>query len=134
MLAKECGDTWTRLMVDVNRAALLIARRDFVMAREVCERLLQEAGEVHETRLLAETYKHCGVIARETGRLEDAESYLRLSYEQATAREDLLLAAETAREQAELFLVLGRNRDTLQVLSLSHRLFSQLARAETSQT
>ena len=126
MLATECGDTWTRLMVDVNRAALLIARRDFDKARQVCERLLHEAGEVHETRLLAETYKHCGVIARETGRLEDAEKYLRISYEQATAREDLLLAAETAREQAELFLALGRNRDTLQALSLSHRLFSQL--------
>jgi putative nucleotidyltransferase with HDIG domain len=44
-------------------------------------------------------------------------------------REDLLLAAETAREQAELFERLGRNRDTLQALSLSHKLFTRL-RAE----
>src|SRR6185436_10550507 len=58
MLARESGDIWTRLMVDVNRAALLIARRDFGNAREVCERLIKEAGDVHETRLLAETYKH----------------------------------------------------------------------------
>jgi putative nucleotidyltransferase with HDIG domain len=42
------------------------------------------------------------------------------------AREDLSLAAETAREQAELFLALGRNRDTLQALSTSHRLFTKL--------
>ena len=33
-----------------------------------------------------------------------------------TIGEDLLLAAETAREQAELFITLGRNRDTLQAL------------------
>ena len=126
MLAKECGDTWTHLMVDVNRAALLIARGRYDDARTVCGRVLLEAGAVHETRLLAETYKHCGVIARETGRLNDAENYLRQAYDQATAREDLLLAAETAREQAELFLALGRNRDTLQALSLSHKLFTKL--------
>jgi putative nucleotidyltransferase with HDIG domain len=42
------------------------------------------------------------------------------------AREDLLLAAESAREQAELYLARGRNRDTLQALSLSHRLFTKL--------
>lgn len=126
MLATECGDTWTRLMVDVNRAALLIERRDFITARQVCDRVVREAGQVNETRLLAETYKHCGVIARETGRLDEADNYLRLSYDQATAREDLLLAAETSREQAELYLALGRNRDTLQALSVSHRLFSQI--------
>lgn len=126
MLARENGDTWTRLMVEVNRAALLIARRDFREARALCDQLIREAGEVHETRLLAETYKHCGVIARETGRLDEADRHLRRAYDQATAREDLLLAAETSREQAELYLALGRNRDTLQALSVSHRLFSQI--------
>jgi putative nucleotidyltransferase with HDIG domain len=125
-LAKECGDTWTRLMVESNRVALLLKLRDFASAQAVCERLMLEAGELRETRLMAETYKHCGVIARETGRLEEAEIYLNLAYEQATARQDLLLAAETAREQAELFLALQRNRDALGALTLSHRLFSQI--------
>jgi putative nucleotidyltransferase with HDIG domain len=37
-----------------------------------------------------------------------------------------LLAAETAREQAELSELMGKNRETLQSLSLSHRLFTQL--------
>jgi len=66
------------------------------------------------------------VILRETGRLDESERYLESAYEEAMAREDLSLAAETAREQAELFLALGRNRDTLQKLSLSHRLFTRL--------
>lgn len=126
MLARERGATLTRLMVDVNRAAMLVARRRFDDAHAVCDRVLREAEAVEEARLKAETYKHCGVIARETGRLDDAEKYLRLAFDQATAREDLLLAAEAAREQAELYLALGRNRDTLQALSLSHRLFTQL--------
>jgi len=126
MLARQNGDTWTRLMVEVNRASLLIARRHFAEARALCDQIIREAGEVHETRLLAETYKHCGVIARETGRLDEADRHLRMAYDQATVREDLLLAAETSREQAELYLALGRNRDTLQALSVSHRLFSQI--------
>lgn len=125
-ISRACADTWTRLMIEVNRVALLIAQWDFTAAREVCDRILLEAGAIQETRLLAETYKHCGVIARETGSLTEADGYLRMAYEQAIKREDLLLAAETAREQAELFLELGRNRETLQSLSTSHRLFTQL--------
>ena len=126
VICQVSGDTWTRLMVEVNRVAQLIAQWDYVGARRVCDRILLEAGALHETRLLAETYKHCGVIARECGSLEEADGYLRMAYEQALTREDLLLAAETAREQAELFIALGRNRDTLRALSTSHRLFTQL--------
>ena len=125
-LATECNDTWTRLMVESNRVDLLVKRRDFAKARAVCERILLEAGALRETRLLAETYKHCGVIARETGRLSEAEGFLSRAYDQATTREDVSLAAEIAREQAELYLALGRNRETLGSLALSHRLFSQL--------
>jgi putative nucleotidyltransferase with HDIG domain len=125
-VASACGDHWTRLMVEVNGVALLVSERRFEEARKTCDRLLTEAGALHETRIVAETHKHLGVIARETGRLEESEGYLQSAYEQAMAREDLSLAAETAREQAELFLALGRNRDTLQALSLSHRLFTQL--------
>jgi putative nucleotidyltransferase with HDIG domain len=113
-------------MIEVNRAALLINRGDLDSARETCDRILLEAGALQETRLLAETYKHYGVIMRETGSLGESERYLRMALEQAVAREDLLLAAETAREQAELFLAMGRNRDTLQALSTSHRLFTRL--------
>jgi len=125
-VASSCGDGWAGLMVGVNRIALLVARRDFTLAQSACDEILREAAALQETRLLAETYKLSGVIARETHRLDDAEQLLRMAYDQAMAREDLLLAAETSREQAELFLVLGRNRDTLQALSLAHSLFTRL--------
>ena len=125
-VAAECGDTWTRLMVQNNQVDLLIVRGDFDRARALCRQAMSDAGEINETRLLAETYKHYGVIARERRELDESERYLGMAYEQAMAREDLLLAAETAREQAELFLAMGRNRDTLQALSASHRLFTKL--------
>ena len=126
MLARKCGHEWTRMMVELNRLAVLIQRREFDAANAACDRILMEAGTLHETRLLAEAYRHAGVIARETDRYADAEHFLRMAFDASVAREDLLLAAETAREQAELYLVMGRNRATLQSLTQSHRLFSQL--------
>lgn len=125
-LAKSCADHLTRLMVDVNRVALHIARLEYDDAFALCEEVLMDAEELNEKRILAEAHKHQGVIARETHRLQDAERLLALAYQQAMEREDLLLAAEAAREQAELYLALGRNRETLKTLSLSHRLFTQL--------
>ena len=125
-IARTCGDAWTSLMVEVNRIGLLLQRGAFSRARSLCDHVLLEASSLRDTRMLAETYKYYGVIARETGSLRDAENYLRLAYDQAMSREDLLLAAETAREQAEVYLALGRNRETLQALSTSHRLFMKL--------
>jgi putative nucleotidyltransferase with HDIG domain len=125
-ITRRCGDTWTTIMVEVNQTGLLIQRGNFARARALCDDVLLAANSVRDTRLLAETYKHYGIIARETGSLGDADNYLRLAYDQAMNREDLLLAAETAREHAEVHLALGRNRDTLQALSTSHRLFTKL--------
>jgi putative nucleotidyltransferase with HDIG domain len=125
-LCEACGDVSTALMIEVNRAAMRIARGDYVDAQVVCERVLQEARPLNDVRVLSEVYKHCGVIARELGRTEEAEEYLRVAFESAQRREDLLLAAESAREQAELYTTLRRNRDALQALNASHRLFSKL--------
>jgi putative nucleotidyltransferase with HDIG domain len=125
-IARDCGDSWTRLMVEVNTVGLLIGRAEYDDARRRCETILTDAREIHETRVLAETYKFCGIIARNTRQLGEAEKFFTSAFDHAMQREDLLLAAETAREQAELFLILSRNRDTLKALSLSHRLFSQL--------
>jgi putative nucleotidyltransferase with HDIG domain len=125
-VAARVGDEWTRMMVEVNRAALHIELRRFDSARAICDRILLQAGALHETRLLAETFKHSGVIAREMGELEQADALLRKAYDEAVAREDQLLAAEAMREQAELHLRTGRNREALQALSVSHRLFTHL--------
>ena len=125
-ICAACGDVSTALMVEGNRAESQIARGMFTEARLVCERVLRRAQALSDARAVAEAQKHLGVVARELGQHEAAERYLRSAFESASGREDLLLAAEVAREQAELYTALRRERETLQALNTSHRLFSRL--------
>ena len=125
-ICAACGDVSTALMVEGNRAETQIARGMYSEAKHVSERVLRRAQGLKDARAVAEAQKHLGVIFRESGRMEDAERYLRIAFDSATTREDLLLAGEVAREQAELYSVLRRERETLQALNTSHRLFSEL--------
>ncbi len=123
------GDERTKLMVEVNLTDMWLAQGNVALAESMTHTVLAQAEAADDQRVLGETYKHIGIIARVRGDLTLSEARLAEAYENAMRREDLLLAAETAREQAELYERLGRNRDTLQALSLSHRLFTKL-RAE----
>ncbi|MFL5614773.1 MAG: HD domain-containing phosphohydrolase [Gemmatimonadaceae bacterium] len=125
-ICAACGDVSTALMIEGNRAEAQIARGLFTDARLVCERVLRRAQALHDARAVAEAQKHLGVISRETNRLDAADSFLRLAFTSASERADLLLAAEVAREQAELYSVMRRERETLQALNTSHRLFGEL--------
>jgi len=125
-ICAACGDVSTALMVEGNRAEAQIARGLFTDAIHVCERVLRRAEGLNDMRAVAEAQKHLGVIAREEKRLERAEEYLLRAFGSASLRQDLLLAAEVAREQAELYSVMRRERQTLQALNTSHRLFTEL--------
>jgi putative nucleotidyltransferase with HDIG domain len=120
------GDSANRLLALINSTDLWLARGDIDRANALCDTVLVEATAATDQRAIGETHKFLGIIARTRGHLEDAEVHLNAAYQNATRREDLLLAAETAREQAELSEHMGKNRETLQALSLSHRLFTQL--------
>jgi len=125
-LCRAAGDVPHRLLTLTNAARLALVRGDVAAADALCASVLPEASEAGDERALGETFKHLGVIARARGDYENAERHLRTAYENAMRREDLLLAGETAREQAELFEVTNKSRETLQALALSHRLFSRL--------
>lgn len=125
-IAGVIGDMSTQIMVEVNRTELWIARRDFVRARESCDAALELARQAGDERPLGDIYKHYGVIFRESGKLRLADEHLARAARFAEEREDMLLAAETAREQAEVHRREERNRDTLQCLNRAHRLFSEL--------
>jgi len=120
------GDMNTRIMIEVNRAGFWIARGDLERARRSCAVAHELAERVGDERALAEIHKHAGVIERERGEYEQAEDRLQRARRIAESRQDLLLAAETAREQAELCARLSRNRETLQHLNRAHKLFTQL--------
>jgi putative nucleotidyltransferase with HDIG domain len=119
-------DTTHRLLALINSTDLWLARGDLRRAAALCDTVLFEATAAGDQRALGETYKYLGVIARTRGAVEDSERYFKNAYDNAMRREDLLLAAESAREQAELYVLTGKNRETLQALSLSHRLFTKL--------
>jgi putative nucleotidyltransferase with HDIG domain len=120
------GDEAHRLLALINSTDLWLARGDINRAAALCDTVLLEATVADDQRALGETYKYMGVIARSRGRVDDAERYLSTAFGNATRREDLLLAAETAREQAELYELMGKNKDTLKALSKSHSLYEKL--------
>lgn len=117
--------------IEVNQAELWIARSQITKARERCERLIREARRESNASApwLGEVYKHYGVVCREQRQLDRADEWFERAARVAESAHDLLLSAETAREQAELYWMQSRNTDTLQALNAAHGWFSQL-RAE----
>jgi putative nucleotidyltransferase with HDIG domain len=122
----ESGDTPRRLLALINSAELWIARREYDRAVAVCVNVLVEADATGDQRASGEANRHLGVVARIRGELGESERRLMIAYDQAMQREDLLLAGETAREQAALYELMGKNRETLQSLLASHRHFTRL--------
>lgn len=114
--------------IEVNQAELWIARKELGKARERCECLLRDPRS-SLAPWLGEVYKHSGVICREQLELDRADDYFTRAATAASETRDMLLAAETAREQAELYWLQSRNTDTLQALNRAHGWFTRL-RAE----
>ena len=120
------GDAANRLLALVNSTDLWLARGEIRRAAALCDTVLLEATAAGDQRALGETYRYMGVIARTRRDFENAERHLDRAFENATRRADLLLAAETSREQAELYELMGKNRETLQSLSRSHQSYTKL--------
>jgi putative nucleotidyltransferase with HDIG domain len=120
------GDTSSRLLALTNSTTLWLRRGDVARATAFCDLVVAEATAVDDHRALAETYKNLGVIARMRGDMDEAERQLERAYNDAMRREDLLLAAETAREQGTVYQAMDKGRETLKAFSQSHRLFTKL--------
>ncbi len=125
-IAEALGDIPSRILIEVNRAELAIARGDFAYARTSCELALSLSSQTQDQFAMGEIEKHFGTVAREMGELSAAEEHLERAQKIAVERRDLLLSAETAREHAELCRKQGRHRDGLMHLNRGHRIFSQL--------
>ena len=123
---RRSGDVTGEAVAEADRAELWIARRQFGRALEACDAAYRLAEASGNQRALGEVCRHYGVVMRERRRYAEAEAYLARARAIAEEREDLLLAAETAREEAELYRAQDRYTDTLQRLNRAHRLFAQL--------
>lgn len=120
------GDAAGRATIAGNRVEVLIAQKRWPEARIACIQARRLAVATGETGTLAEVSRHLGVIARETGDWRTAARNLGRAARIAKERGDLLLGAETAREQARLHWARHEHRETLQALNRAHRLFSRL--------
>jgi putative nucleotidyltransferase with HDIG domain len=125
-VCEQIGDAATRARVVGNRVEVLIAQKRWPEARLACIQARRMAVSTGETATLAEVSRHLGVIARETGDWRTAARNLGRAARIADERGDLLLGAETAREQARLHWTLHEHRETLQALNRAHALFSRL--------
>ncbi len=126
-IAEALGDIPERVRIEAQRAALEIARGDFVAAAAACDTARALAAQSPDADVAGEIEKHLGTIARETGELGVAEEHFERAQQIAVERRDLLLSAETAREHAETCRKQGRLRDSLIHLNRGHRILTQLA-------
>jgi diguanylate cyclase (GGDEF)-like protein/putative nucleotidyltransferase with HDIG domain len=125
-LVRDLGDVALRVQIEVNVVEMWVARGDIARARDAADAAMTLASELGDAHVPGDAYRLMGVIARESGDLTRAESMLQRAAGIASARQDLLLLAETSREQAEVHRRQGRNRETLQALNRAHQLFTQL--------
>ena len=120
------GDTGARRMIEVNQLEMWITRGDLPRAALLGAQLHGEAITADDQRALGEVSKLLGVVSRSRGELAEAERWLDAAFANAMRRQDLLLAAETSREQAELYELAGKNQETLRALGQAHRFFGRL--------
>ncbi len=114
------------LQAQANRVELYLQLRRFRKAKRVCRAVLCRAAFGAHGQWIGETYKHLGVIYRETEKPIEAAQFFDRALEEANQREDPLLLAETLREVAVLQRREGRTQETLTSLNRSHEIFTKL--------
>ena len=125
-IANTRADLEVATQLEVNLVGILVARERWDEARRTCERAMLLAKTRGVDAAMAEAHKFAGIISRERQEMEAAEREFEAGFAIAVARQNLLLQAEIERERALMYRVSGRNRETLQSLNRSQRLFSQL--------
>jgi putative nucleotidyltransferase with HDIG domain len=125
-LASRTGDAaWTG-KIELNRSELHLKRRRFDAAQESIDRSLQVLHRLRAKQPIAEAYKFQGVLFRETGRPEQADTHFALSLGMAETCQDRLLQAETQLEWAVLHLEEDRKQEGILYMNRSLKLFREL--------
>jgi putative nucleotidyltransferase with HDIG domain len=125
-LAARRGDARLQALCLVNKAEADVARQRFQDARQDAEAALALFDQLGERRAKADAYRVIGMVYRETGRPELAETRLRSAIELAAGAGAPLNEAEALRELALLYQAMGRNHEALRSLNAAHRLFQRL--------
>ena len=125
-LAEAINETHLRALCMLNHTEVHLAAQRHEEARKSAEGALAIFDELGSHLDKADTYKMLGVVYRETGRSALAESRLRTAIELAASTGAVLSEAEATRELALLYQQIGRNQESLKLLTSCHRLFHRL--------
>lgn len=110
----------------VNHADAHAERQQFEEARRKAEAALVLFDQLGDKGSKSTAYRVIGMVYRDTGKAQLAESRLKSAIDLAAAAGYLLSEAESTRELAILYQGMGRNQEALTLLNKSHRLFSRL--------
>ncbi len=125
-LAEQVGDVHLRGLALLNRTEVLLALQRLDAARAGADAALGIFTALGAASGQSAAHKFLGVLLRETGHPAAAEEQFQMALAIAVDAADALCEAEAARELALLHGALGRNREALEQLHRSHRLFERL--------
>ncbi|HEY9517408.1 MAG TPA: HD domain-containing phosphohydrolase [Gemmatimonadaceae bacterium] len=125
-IAERNGDVRIRGLCLLNHCEVHLARQHYDLARQSAEEALRIFNRLDARLDKVDAYKVLGIVYRETGRPALSESRLRAAIELAVSTGSILSQAESSRELARLYQVMGRNQEALTLLNSAHSLFGKL--------
>lgn len=125
-LCVEQDDAHHLIIVEVNRARLMLRTGDPLRALRTAQEAREMASEAGDDRWSGEILLVCGSAHQAMGNAEVALNFLDRALDVARRREEPKLIADVVLEQARALRSIGRNRDTLLCLDEARRLFERL--------
>jgi putative nucleotidyltransferase with HDIG domain len=125
-LCQEQGDRHHLIMVEINRARVMLRAGDALKALRIAEDARALAAETGDERWLGEILLVSGMAHERLGNPEVALGFLDRAAEVGRKREEPKVLADVILEQARALRAIGRNRDTLVRLNEARQLFEGL--------
>lgn len=126
IVAERLGDLHLQALCLLNHSEVYVARQQFEDAKASAERALAIFEQLGSQLDKPDVYRVIGTVYRETGKLALGESRLRAAIELATTTGSVLSQAESSRELALLYQMMGRNQEALSLLNAAHGLFRRM--------
>lgn len=125
-LCEDQGDRHHLIIIEVNRARVMLRAGDAMKALRTAEDARALAAEAGEDRWLGEILLVSGMSHQRLGNPEIALGFLDRAAELSRKREEPKILADVILEQARALRAIGRNRDTLVRLNEARQLFERL--------
>lgn len=125
-LCVEQDDLHHLILVEVNRARLMLRSGEAVRALRTAEEARELSTTTGDDRWFGEILLVCGSAHQVLGNAEVALNFLERALDLGRKREDPKLIADVVLEQARALRSVGRNRDTLHCLNEARQLFERL--------